>query len=743
MSTASPGNSEMGWAGGAQAGQLAPGRLHSFFHPESVALVGATDASRWSARTFENWRTYSEDRPCYLVHPRHGTIHGQRAYPSLRAIGTAVDLCYVMVPTDQVFSVLEEAADLDIRNAIVLTAGFAEMGEEGKALEDRIAGLAAAHGMVILGPNSSGFINVAGCHTPYGIPIEPPLRSGPVGIVLQSGGLASAVLTMAQARSIDPSLVVSMGNEAMLSVTDVLAYLVTHEQTMVIAVFLETIRQPDRFRDVAIQALAAGKPIVALKVGRSSAGQQAALAHTGAVVGDAAVVRAAFSQLGIVAVDSLEDLLVTAGLLGSNPGRLGRRLAVVAASGGACDIIADRAMDEGIELPEFPSPTLSGLQEVLPPYSNPHNPLDVTGYVVVDASLSLRALKVVAASAAGTYDEILFQTTIPRIAPPDPAPLLERYSQLAALRDACAVPIVLQSTSSGDQAGFATTVRDRYGLHLLDGIEHGMSALGSAIRWQQKREWLLSRTPPASAPQVVVPQDVAGTYGESRARAFLAIHGVPVVPTTVVHSAAEATRVASDLGGAVVLKIASDGLLHKSDLGGVELDLRTADEITAAATRLLRLADRLGVAEEGIQVAPMRRGGVELLVSVTCDAAWGPVLNIAFGGIFVETLGDAVLRLLPVDEIEVESMLGELRGARLLDGARGKRPVDRRSLVSTVLALSRLGEGLGDALDTLEINPLWVGPEGCEALDALVIWRRPDRVSHAEHAWGERSRTDV
>ena len=707
------------------SGLLSPERLATFFGPDSVALVGATDRSRWSISTFSNWRSHSEGRPVYLVHPHHETVHGQRAYPSLSAIEDPVDLAFVMVPTAQVLPVLTEAAALGIRNAVILTAGFAEMGTEGRALEARLVELAYEHEMVLLGPNGNGFINASGRRAPYGLPITPPLVAGPVGVVLQSGGLASGVLAMAQARGIGVSHVVSMGNEAMLSATDVMNYLVAHEETRCIAVFLESIRHPDDFRMVAQAALDAGKPIVAFKVGRSAAGQEAALAHTGAVVGDAAVVRAALGGLGVVQVDSLEDLLTTAGFLGKTRARLGRRVGVVASSGGACDIIADRATDEGIELPDFPERTLAALREFLPAYSNPHNPLDVTGYVVVDPTLSLRALEIVLEEAAGHFDAVLYQTAVPKVAPPDPEPLLARYGMMAATLEKAPVPVILQSSSTGDMTGFPTTVMQRYGIHLLDGIEHGMTAVGRALWWQEARDRLTGAPRPSPAPPVGVTLDARGAWGEGRTRALLAAHGVRVVPTRTADSPTAAAGVAAAVGWPVVLKVASDSLLHKSDIGGVALDLRTPAEVEQAAERLLRVAADHGVAADGVQVAPMRTGGVELLVSVKRDPAWGPVLAVGLGGIWVEVLADTALRLLPVAAPDVEAMLDELRGAKLLAGVRGQPPVNRAALVSAILAVARLGEALGDALDTLEINPMWAGPTGAEALDALVVWSEP------------------
>jgi acetate---CoA ligase (ADP-forming) len=703
---------------------VTPERLAELFSPRSVALVGATDRSMWSRYTHQNLRAFSPDVPVYRVHPRHQLVHGEPAHPSIAAIGRPVDLAYVMVPTAEVLSVLGEAADAGVRNAVILTAGFAEAGPEGRALEERMVALARQRGLVLLGPNGNGFVNASDRIAPYGLPIAPPLQAGPLGIVLQSGGLASVVLHMASSRNIGVSVLVATGNEAMVTATDVIAYLVADERTRAIAAFLEGIRDPERFRELAAAALDAGKAIVVLKVGRSAAGQEAALAHTGAIVGDDAVVRAALRQLGVVQVDSLEDLLVTSGLLAYHSRPLGRRIAAVTASGGACDLIADRATDEGIVLPAFPEPTVRGLAEVLPAFSNPRNPLDVTGYVVVDSTISHRALEVVVDGAQGTYDTIVYQATVPQNPPPDPALVLQRYRAVKATVERSAVPVVLQSASSTDISPFARSVLDDVGLHVLNGIEHGMTAIGLAIDWHERR----ARRAPVPSPS----EDGKGAGerpdGEAELRKVLEASGVPVVPTRLARSAEEAVAAARELGLPAVLKIASPDIAHKTEAGGVALDLRCAEDVADAFHAVTGSARRAvpGARVDGVLVSPMRAGGVELLCSVRRDPAWGPVLAVGLGGVWVEVLEDASLRLLPVTVDDVEEALGELRGAALLQGARGRPPVSTRRVAEVAVAIAGAAGRLGEALDTLEVNPLWAAGDQVEVLDALVVWRGSD-----------------
>ncbi|HUY77588.1 MAG TPA: CoA-binding protein, partial [Ktedonobacterales bacterium] len=441
---------------------IATEHFYRFFRPRSIALVGATDNSRWSVYTFENLKNFGFAGPIHLVNPNREIAHGEPVMKSLREIAAPVDLAFVMVPTRQVLSVVEEAAAVGITRLVVLTSGFSEVGTEGARLERELLAYAQEHDLMILGPNGNGFINVTNRITPYGLPIAPPMNAGPVGVVLQSGALASAVLTFSQAHAIGLSLLVSMGNESMISVTDVVDYLLEDDATRSIALFLESIRHPEELRRVAAKARERRKPIVAFKIGRSEASARTALAHTGALVGDDAVNDAAFRQLGILRVHSLEDLLTTAALAGYSEPLPGRRMGVVTPSGGACDILADLAEEVGIALPDFARETIEGLRTVLPSFSTAHNPLDVTGYVVVDGTLQQRALEVVVKDS--NIDFVLNLVSVDASRASTPAVLaniLEQYDRLAAIVRAAPRPVILVSNTCLDLQAVARSVVDR------------------------------------------------------------------------------------------------------------------------------------------------------------------------------------------------------------------------------------------------------------------------------------------
>ncbi|GCE08003.1 acetate--CoA ligase family protein [Dictyobacter aurantiacus] len=700
-------------------------QLYRFFRPRSIALIGATDNSRWSIYTFDNLRNFGFAGPVYLVNPNREIVHGQQAFHSLRDVPEVVDLAFVMVSTTRVLSIVREAAELGTTRFVVLTSGFSETGDTGARLEQELLEYARAHSLTILGPNGNGFINITDQITPYGLPITPPLKAGPVGVVLQSGALTSAVLAFAQGHAIGLSLLVAMGNESMISVTDVVDYLLDDEATRSIALFLECVRHPAELRRVADKARALGKAIVVLKIGSSEASSRTALAHTGALVGNDAINAAAFRQLGLIRVSSLEDLLTTAALAGYSPPLPGRRMGVVTPSGGACDIISDLAEEVGLQLPEFAPSTIEKLQEVLPPFSTSHNPLDVTGYVVVDATLQQRALEVVVHDPNIGF--VLNLTTVEGGREPTPETLattLPLYDNLARIIRSAPCPVILTTNTCMDLPGTTRVVVERTGLHFIAGLEHGVRALARFLWWSeqlrapQQEEGQEETTLPPFAIDPTVE-----TWSEARARSLLQQAGIPLVPGQLTTAATEAVAAARALGLPVALKIQSPQLPHKSDIGGVALNIQTEEEVAAVFEAMLqRIRDQAPAAQiEGILVTPMRSGGVELLVGVVRDSLWGPVLTLGLGGIWTEVLKDTAVRVLPVSQSEIITMLGELRGAALLRGARGQHALDLPQLAKIIHRICSLALALGPNLNALEINPLLVQPGSIEALDILLV----------------------
>jgi acetate---CoA ligase (ADP-forming) len=723
-----------------------PARLADFFAPRSVAVVGASNTSAWARFVAASARAVAFAGPLIPVHPVHETVFGTPAVRSLRELTAPVDLAFILVPQSAVEDVLDDAAAAGIRGAIVLASEYREAGPEGRAREEQLAARAAAHRITVLGPNCLGFVNMHASVAPFALTVPPQLQAGPVGIALQSGALASAVLGFARSRAIGVSTLVTLGNEAMVTASDVLEYLVADDRTRVMALFLEQIGDPASFARAAASADRAGKPIVALKAGSSAAGQQAALSHTGAVTGDDAVVDAVLRQLNVIRVTSIEELLTTAALLGYSARPRGRRMGALTASGGACDLIADRASAAGIEMRPFAEATRASIAPYLPPGLPVPNPLDVTGHFLADQRTDPltpidHALE--AALADPGLDFVLFcGVTLPETRPPIEAiaSLAEQRVAWIGVRIASApVPVVPISTVCVDLTEYQRGLLTRHGVHPLGGIDLGVRALGHALGWAEGRgsatAWAARRSEATSVRHRCPPGDTGGAsvrqapispdgrWSEASARELLGSFGVPVVPAEVVNSSAEAVRAAERLGFPVALKACSPQILHKSDIGAVTLGIGTAEEVRAAYARTRAAGERAapgGV--DGVLVAAMRGPeGLELFAGVRFDPTFGPVLAVGLGGIWIEVLGDVSLRVLPVDAAEVRKMLSELRGLPLLTGARGHAPADLDALAGVVAALAYAAGSLGSTLRSVEVNPLWVNGNRIEALDALVV----------------------
>ena len=743
---------------------VTPQRLREFFAPRSIALVGASDNSGWARFIVASCATAGFAGPLRAVHPRASSAFGLPVVPSLRELPEPADLAFILAPVPAVEGVLDDMGALGIRNAVVLASGYREVGEDGQALEEAMVARAVVNGVTVLGPNCLGFVNAHTRSAPYALALPAPLTAGPVGVALQSGALASVVLAFAKAHAIGLSVLTSMGNESMMKTADVLDYLVEDEATKVICLFLEEVGDPARFARVAEKADRAGKPVVALKAGSSPVGRQAALAHTGSVAGDDAVVDAALRQLNVIRVASLEELLTTGALLGYNRWPRGRRMGVLTLSGGANDIIADTASARGLQIPDFSPRTAAAITPHLPSFAAAHNPLDATAFGTL-ANLSARKGTLTAidhvldiAVQDPDLDFILFSgITLPEVRPADEdmARTLEhRLDWLAGRMASAPIPVIPVGTTCVNVSDYGRELLRRHGISMLAGLSVGISALGHALRWLENRgrvragmgaargtapggpasgPWPAAPWPAApwpAAPWPAAPWPAgpwpAGPWPETRARRLLAAAGVPVVPGGLAGSAEEAVTIAGQVGLPVALKICSAQITHKSDIGGVALGLNSAAEVRAGYQKVRAAGNAVpGASVDGVLVTPMRSGGTELLAGVTVDPTFGPVLAVGLGGIWVEILGDTSLRLLPVDAAEVRRMLGELRGLPLLQGARGTRPADLDAVAEAIAGLGRAALSLDGAphgaLRALEVNPLWVNGDQVEALDVLVV----------------------
>lgn len=685
----------------------------------SFALIGASDKSTFSALVHGNLVAAGHGQRTFLVNPRSPEVHGARTYASCAEIGQPVDLAYVMVPAERAPDALRDAALAGVRGAVVLSSGYSETGPEGHRRQADLVQLAEELGIALLGPNVLGFVNV-GNGVPAMALSDPPRRPGAVALISQSGASCGAMKDFAALAQVGLSHVVTVGNEAMISVGHLVDHLVDDDRVRAIAIFMEGFKEPELFASAARRAAAAGKAIVVLKAGRSELAARAAASHTGALVGDDRVVDAVLDRLGVIRVDTIEDMLVTAGIA-AHTGRLERSgVGVVSISGGACDIVADLAQQSGAQLPELSAGTTAVLAERLPAFGHAHNPLDITGAAIIDPTLWTDSLEAVAADPA--VGAVLAINSLPW--QEDGTPFYgQKYVDAigaAAATARCPVLYVTQVTQPvGPQA--RDVLRSGGVAHVVPGLRLAVDGVARVARWSEQLPEVSRAVEPAPILEVA-----SRPFSEVDARGLLAEAGIPVVPAHHVHSGEDAAKAAAELGTPVAMKIVSADVAHKTDIGGVRLGVPAEEaaavyeEIVAACAR--RAPDaRL----DGVLVSPMRPPATELLVGVTRDPHWGPVLAVALGGVLVEVLDDVVLSPLPVDEVTARSMLERLRGAAVLSGVRGRAAADVDRLAAVVAAVGRLAESLGDRLESLEVNPVRVDASQVEALDALVTWTDP------------------
>lgn len=715
-------------------------QLRSLVRPRSIALVGASAASHWCELIMGNLSTLGFSGDLFLVNPKGGSAFGHDLYASLADIGEPVDLAVLMVSARSVLEILPEMASAGIPAGIVLASGYAEVGGEGQDRQKALRETALSHGIALLGPNSLGVLNMVDSSPAWIAPVPNTGFAGSIAVVSQSGNLGQVVADLAASFSIGLSHVVSTGNEAVVDASDVLGFLIEDSRVKVAAVFAEAIRNPTRFLEVAARAAALSKPIVMLKAGATELGRQVARTHTGALAGDDRVIAAAFRSAGVIRVESLEQLVATAGLLAATGPLRAGGLGVLSISGGSNDIIADRATTLGIDLPPLSEATMARMASSRVEIATLQNPFDMTGAAGRLGDAWVSAMTAMAADPAYA----LVVSPFARLAHPlntsGEGLDVERFGWVfeGAAKAANGCPAFLMlNTMQPVTPEQGEALRGLGSSYVLPGMEHGLIAIRDAFEWSR---WLragprLSRLASEERPDsqeklssgekpVVDPH---GLWPEWRALELLGQHGVPVVPWRFASNRDEAVTRALELGFPVVVKVSSPEIEHKTEVGGVVLNIESAEEVAVAFDAIAERAQiRAGVRIEGVIVMPMRSGGHELLLGTLRDDTWGLVLLLGMGGIFAEVVDDTAARLLPVTTSDVAAMLRELRSFPLLEGVRGQQPADLDEVCRVVSAFASLAEKISDDLESLEVNPLRVDGKIVEALDALVLWRGPD-----------------
>jgi acetate---CoA ligase (ADP-forming) len=694
----------------------APGRpstpaLASFFAPASIAVIGASrDPSKVGGSVLANLRSAGFAGRVIPVNARAGSVQGLAAAPSLLDVEGPVDLAVIAVPAAGVLAALKQCVVKAVGGAVVISAGFREAGGEGSQREAELREWLRGQPLRVLGPNCLGWIRPSRRLNVSFAPGMP--EAGGIAFVSHSGALAVAILDWARERRLGFSFFASLGNQADLNESDLLAAAAEDEETRVIAAYLEGVADGRRFLD-ALRRAADRKPVVLLKAGRTPEGARAVTSHTGALAGSDRAFEAAVRQAGAVRVETVEQLFDLARALASQPLPRGRRLLVVTNGGGLGIVSTDAARAAGLRVESLPESTRRRLTETLPPTASLVNPVDLVGDA--DAARYSRALH---ALGAGSADAALIVLTAQ--AATDAVGVARAV--IGATRD-WPIPVV---------AALVGGARVAPGIRALE--EAGMPCYAfpePAVRTLAGMTLVAERR---AAPPVALRPAEAGEGREWLARLrgrgvaqpsftelarLLTAYGIRCAAGEVAKDPDGAAAAAARMGYPVALKVASPDISHKTEVGGVTLDLRNAQAVReAAAAMCARVAAARPQARiEGVLVQPMVPAGAELLLGLVRDAQFGPLVMVGFGGIYVEVLGDTAARLGPVTANEASVMLDELKMAPVLCGVRGARPVERGALAETIARFSWLGADLPE-LAEIEINPLMAGPDGAVAVDA-------------------------
>ncbi|MBX7474023.1 acetate--CoA ligase family protein [Streptomyces sp. MAG02] len=689
--------------------------LDRFFRPESVAVIGASDAegrpNTGITRQLLDWAERVGAR-LHPVHPTRDTVFGLPCVASVAELPEQVDLAVLLVGDP--IPVIEELAESKVKFAVAFASGFAETGEQGAAAQERLAAAVKRSGLRLLGPNTN-----LNAFERFRDDLEGPA----IALITQSGHQGRPVFTL-QELGVRLSHWAPTGNEADLETSDFISYFAERPEVGAIACYVEGLKDGRAFLLAADRAARAGVPVVAVKVGRTEAGARMAASHTGKLTGADDVVDAAMRQYGVIRVDGLDQLQDTAALLARARRPQADGVVVYSISGGTGAHFSDLATAAGLRLPPLSAAKQAELHEWIPPYLNVANPVDNGGHPVGD----WRGRKIIDAILADPSVGVL----ICPITGPFP-PMSDKLAQdlVDAAEQTDKLVCVVWGSPLGTEAAYRETLlgSDRVATFRTFG-----NCIGAVKAYLSHHRFTTGyRSPFDEAPRVPSPSfrkaqalmRPGQQLSEHAAKQLLRAYGIRVPREQLVTSAAAAVRAAGLVGYPVVMKASGARLAHKTELGLVKVGLTSASQIRDAYRELTDIARYEGVDLDGILVCQMVERGVEMVVGVGHDSLFGPTVTVGLGGVLVEVLGDAAVRVPPFGEAQARDMLGELRGRALLDGVRGGPPLDVDALVEVVLRVQRMALELGDELAELDINPIMVLPrgQGAVALDALAICR--------------------
>jgi acyl-CoA synthetase (NDP forming) len=699
--------------------------LDSFFTPQSIAIIGASpDAKKIRGLLQSLLQKNGYPGKLYPVNPSYGEIAGVRCFPSIGAIGESIDLALIAIPAPSVLPALEQCARAGVRNAVIISSGFAEEGGGSFEMQRDIAALARRTGMRISGPNAEGFYNeigrVAATFSPA-VDVMPGATrhiaaTRRIGIVAQSGGIGFALYNRGRAMGLSFSYVVSTGNEVDLHIGDFLNHMVHDDATDVVMLFLESVRDAKSFVDAAAEAARISKPIIVAKIGKSDAGERAAASHTASMTGWNAAYRAVFAKHGFIEAHDPDEAVAIAAALTSAPVPNGDRAAVITASGGAGAWAADVLATSGFTVPELSPDLQAKIAALIPSYGSARNPVDVTAQAIQTGGLQ-RAIELL-----NEADEIDVIALVVSLA--SEHRVLFELEAMQAIIESRRKPVLVYSYTIPSEFGRGKMAEA--GLPVFASL----ADLGKAARHLVARAHFIPPTEVKRRRFQVPPglfQRASAKFGclsESDSKQLLKACGIAFPDEQLVANDEEFDRAMNEIGFPLALKIQSADLPHKSEVGGVKLAIADAEAGRTVYCEMLQNVKSLrpDAAIRGVLVSPMARSGVEIIIGAVRDELFGPILIVGLGGIATELFHDVAYRPAPVSEADALAMLRELRSAALLQGFRGAPPSDIAALSALIAKVSLIADALPE-IGEIELNPVIVHPEGLgvTVADALIV----------------------
>jgi acyl-CoA synthetase (NDP forming) len=703
-----------------------PHPLDSFFAPKSIALIGASrDKEKIPGRLLSMLRKNEYPGQLYPINPNYPDIDGLQCYKSIGEIGAPIDLCVIIIPARAVIGALEECAAVGVKNCVIISSGFAEEGGDSAAMQDKIVEIAKRTGMRISGPNAEGFMSevqkVAATFSPT-VDVKPghvPLEATKkrIAVVAQSGGIGFAIKHRAKALGVSVSYCVSAGNESDLGAGEFLDYMVQDASTDVILLFIEGIRDVEKFLAAAKRAAEVRKPVIVTKVGRSSAGLRAAASHTASMAGWSAAYDAVFAKYGFIVSNDLDEAVAIAAVLASNPLPKGDRVAVLTVSGGGGIWGADTVSMQGLQVPALSQGIQAEIKKSMPSYGAAGNPVDVTAQGVTMGGLQ-KSIELFDAS-----NEVDMTLVIQSFSSEVRMPFKEAELKPVIARQN--KPVVFYSYTLPSE--FARREIGKSGVVVLSGLTHAGVAMRRALDYSRFK--LAPDADAAALPSRDLSAHLkAPALSEADSKALLRDAGISLPDETLVAERDALDAAIAKAGFPLVMKIQSPDIAHKSEVGGVRVGITTKGEAFTAWRDLMESVakQRPNAKLQGVLVSPMAKKGVEIIIGTLNDATFGPMIMVGLGGITTELFRDVTYRPAPVSAAEAGMMLGELKAAPLLQGFRGTPKADVAALSKLISEVSVLAARLRGDVAEIELNPVLVHPDGqgVTVVDALVVRKK-------------------